>query len=121
MTPTYRVGHKTQNRLFHLPAKLIALGKAILSPRIAINFAYILLMLLGPQFAHAEPWDEGADSIVEAIRSVMRPLAIIAIIVLGCLAFFGQLAMKTAAMAAVGIFITVGADAIYDYFSSAVG
>jgi len=121
MTPTYRVGHKTQNRTFHLPANLIALGKAILSPRIAINFAYILLMLLSPQFAHAEPWDEGADAVVEAIRSVMRPLAILAIIGCGIAAAFGQLAFKTAGLIAAGIFITVGADAIYDFFSGAVG
>jgi type IV secretion system protein VirB2 len=114
------VGHKTQNRLFHLPAGVIAFGKALLSPRIAATLATVLLMLLGPQLAHAEPWDAGADSIVEAVRSVMRPLAILAIIACGIAAAFGQLAFKTAGLIAAGIFITVGADAIYDFFSAAV-
>lgn len=121
MKPTYRVGHKFGNRYFVLPRGLTAFGKALLSPRVAASLAYVLLLMIGPQFAHAEPWDDGANSILDGFRSIMRPVAIIAIIVLGCLAFFGQLAAKTAAMAAGGIFITVGADAIYDYFSGAVG
>jgi type IV secretion system protein VirB2 len=109
------------NRMFCLPQGLIVFFRALANPRIALHIAWAGLLIAGPQFAHAEPWDEGADSIVEALRTIIRPIAIIAIIVCGLLALVGKMAWGTVGMVAGGIFITVGSDAIYDFFSDAIG
>jgi type IV secretory pathway VirB2 component (pilin) len=106
--------------MFHLPAGLVAFGKALCSASVAPRLLFSLLFIVAPHFAHAEAWDDGANSILDAARTIIRPLAILAIIGCGIGAGMGMFAWKTAGQVAGGIFIAVGADAIYDYFSSAV-
>jgi type IV secretion system protein VirB2 len=121
MNKIRQTGHKFGNRMLYPPHGLPAFFKSLANPRIALQFAWAALLIAGPQFAHAEPWDEGADSIIEALRTIIRPIAIIAIIVCGLLAMAGKMAWGTVGMVAGGIFITVGSDAIYDFFSDAIG
>lgn len=116
-----RVGHKAHNRFFQLPAGLVAFGKAICSASVAPRLLFSLLFIVAPHFAHAEAWDDGSNSVLDAINSVIRPLGIIGIMVCGLGGFLGWFQWKTAGMVVGGIFITVAAPSIYDYFSSAVG
>jgi len=113
--------HQFKNRSFTLPSGISAFLKALIAPAIALRLVTALVILAGPQFAIAEPWDEGAEGIYDAIMSVARWASLIAIAVMGYMCLAGKLAWGTAGMIAGGIFILVGGEAIYTYFSDAIG
>lgn len=120
MKRTHQAPH-SHIRTFHLPAGVIAFLHAICHPRIATRLVFAVLALCSAQFSFAEPWDEAAESTYDAVMSVIRWVALIAIVVMGILMMTGNIAAKTAVMIIAGIAVTVGGEAIYDYFEGAIG
>lgn len=81
----------------------------------------ILLVISEPSLAATTPIENMLNGIVSFFNSaIMRTIAIIAVIVLGLMAFFGKLSWERAGYVVAGIVLTFGASALVDQFSGFV-
>lgn len=80
-----------------------------------ILFAWMIAMVLAPEFAFAAPWDDAIDGIIDSINSgTARGLAILAVMGLGIAGLVGKLSWKWAGGIIGGIVFIFGAAAIVD-------
>ncbi|MDG4868606.1 TrbC/VirB2 family protein (plasmid) [Guyparkeria sp. 1SP6A2] len=79
------------------------------------------VMLLSPEMAMANPIEEGVDWLLDLLTNgIARSVAIIALAVLGYLAFAGRLSGDLVIKFIVGIVFIFGGASIVDLISSAV-
>ena len=84
--------------------------------------AMIIACAFMPMMAHAEPWNDAAQKVVEIFTGgLARTLAIIGIICCGVLALFGRLSWEWAIKIIIGIVFIFGSATIVDYIISASG
>ncbi len=84
--------------------------------------ALVILILMSPDLAMAEPWDAAAQKVLDIFTGgLARLLAIIAVIACGIAAIAGKLSWDWAIKIIIGIVLIFGAAAIVDYIISAVG
>lgn len=87
----------------------------------AVAFLAVFL-LVAPEMAYAEPWDDVAQSILDIFTGgLARTLAIIAIIACGVMAMVGKLSWQWVVYIVIGLCLIFGAAAIADFFISAAG
>lgn len=90
-----------------------------------VMWAFLLLAvacMFIPMAAHAEPWNDAAQKVVEIFTGgLARTLAIIGIICCGVLALFGRLSWEWAIKIIIGIVFIFGSATIVDYIISASG
>lgn len=87
----------------------------------AASFLAVFL-LIAPEMAMAEPWDDVAQSILDIFTGgLARTLAIIAIIACGVMAMVGKLSWQWVIYIVLGLCLIFGAAAIADFFIGAAG
>jgi len=85
-------------------------------------FLTLLLFLLLPSLAWAGPIEDGIDWLLELLTSgIARSVAIIAITVLGYMAWAGKLTWEKALQWMLGIVLVFGGAAIVDAFTGSIG
>lgn len=91
----------------------------------AIQLALLMIgltLMIMPELAFAEPWNDTADKVVQIFTSgLARTLAIIAVIALGLAALAGRLSWDWAIKIIIGIVLIFGAATIVDYIIAATG
>lgn len=86
------------------------------------GFALIFALLLLPDLALAEPWDDAANKVLQIFTGgLARTIAVIAVVALGIAALVGKLSWQWAIYIIIGIVLIFGAPAIVDYIISATG
>lgn len=86
------------------------------------GFALIAALLLFPELALAEPWDDAANKVLQIFTGgLARTIAVIAVVALGIAALVGKLSWQWAIYIIIGIVLIFGAPAIVDYIISATG
>lgn len=79
--------------------------------------AFLLLVLI-PELALAEPWDDWGDKVLGVLQSpLVTTVATIVIIALGIAALIGQLTWKAAGSWMLGMVIVFGGPQIVAFFS----
>jgi len=95
-------------------------AQKLLTVPVAAFLACILLIF--PEMARAEPWDNVAQSILDIFTGgLARTIAIIAIIACGVMAMVGKLSWQWVIYIVVGLCLIFGAAAIADFFIGAAG
>ncbi|NOU21136.1 MAG: TrbC/VirB2 family protein [Methyloglobulus sp.] len=80
-------------------------------PNIAI-VALAGIGLLMPELAFAGPFTSGASSLSSDILTILTPVAVIAVMVAGALAWFGRISWVLAISVMVGIVLVFGSQQI---------
>lgn len=81
-----------------------------------------LIFMVAPDLAHAEPWDDVAQRIVDIFTGgLARTIALIAVIACGIAALVGKLAWQWVFYIVIGLTLIFGAAAIVDFFIDAAG
>lgn len=92
----------------------------------AVRPALPALAILGFQFVAVtsaygqgtEVWTKTANSVLSEVNNILRPISVLAIIVMGVAASFGKMEWGTVGKVAAGIIIANGATTIVDYLQS---
>ncbi|WP_020211022.1 TrbC/VirB2 family protein [Gilvimarinus chinensis] len=86
-----------------------------------VRLILVTLIACSPTFAHAAPWDDMADEIIDLLTNgFTRSIAIIACIALGLAAWAGKLTWAWGGRFIAGIVLIFGAASIVDVFIGAV-
>jgi type IV secretion system protein VirB2 len=72
-------------------------------------------------FAQASPIQTGAESVVDELLALALPIAIIAVMVLGLMAFVGRLSWGVAVLCILGVCLVFGAPQLVDWGRSLFG
>lgn len=89
-------------------------------PNIAI-VALAGIGLLMPELAFAGPFTSGASSLSSDILTILTPVAVIAVMVAGALAWFGRISWVLAISVMVGIVLVFGAQQIVAWLRGLFG
>lgn len=82
-------------------------------------FIFALMLVVTPEFAYANPIENGINSVIAFINSgVIRGLGILAIFSLGIAAYLGKMGWDMALKIVTGVILTFGAAGIVDLISS---
>lgn len=92
----------------------------------AVRPALPVLAVMGLQLAAVttanaqgtEVWTKTANSVLTEVNNILRPISVLAIIVMGLAAAFGKMEWGTVAKVTGGIVIANGATTIVDYLQS---
>src|SRR5687767_2803965 len=71
--------------------------------------------------AQASPIQTGAESVVDELLALALPIAIIAVMVLGLMAFVGRLSWGVAVLCILGVCLVFGAPQLVDWGRSLFG
>ncbi|WP_293644411.1 TrbC/VirB2 family protein [Thiolapillus sp.] len=83
---------------------------------------YLIFLMVLPSFAWAGPIENGVQWVLDLLTSgIGRSVAIIAIVILGFMAFFGKLTAERAVHFIIGIVLVFGGAAIVDLLIGAAG
>lgn len=74
-----------------------------------------------PGLAFAAPWDDAAKGAFDLIMSIVRWVAIIAVVACGIAAMAGKLSWEWAIKIIVGLVLVFGATQVVDYFRAGMG
>lgn len=82
---------------------------------------FTLCLSAGRALGQASPIQTGAESVVDELLALALPFAIIAVMVLGLLAFAGRLSAGVAVLCILGICLVFGAPQLVDWGRSLFG
>lgn len=109
-TLQYLLSHHQQN------AKKAAHAAKPLVPMLAILF--LQFGLANSASAATEVWTTTANSVLSEFNAILRPVSVVAIIIMGLAAGFGKMEWGTVAKIAAGIIVANGATTIVDYLTT---
>ncbi|MFJ3465762.1 TrbC/VirB2 family protein [Achromobacter spanius] len=90
-------------------------------PTFFLAFLALIALVLVPELAHAEPWDQGANWLVEALQNgFIRSCAIVGVIGVGLAALGGHIPWKWAIAIIGSVVLMFGAPVIVDGIIGAV-
>jgi len=88
---------------------------------ISINCLVIAITLLLPELAFAGPFTSGATSLSQDILTILTPVAAIAVMAAGALAWFGRISWVLGGSVMVGIVLVFGSQQIVSWIRGLAG
>lgn len=88
---------------------------------IALNSLVLTVSLLLPELAFAGPFTSGASSLSQDILTILTPIAAIAVMAAGALAWFGRISWVLGGSVMVGIVLVFGSQQIVSWIRGLAG
>lgn len=88
---------------------------------IALNCLVLTVSLLLPELSFAGPFTSGASSLSQDILTILTPIAAIAVMAAGALAWFGRISWVLGGSVMVGIVLVFGSQQIVSWVRGLAG